>query len=97
MTEQQIVVFFVKLFISLTVMTICEINQSKPYYYKREILGSCIVLALCPLTIAIVMYFVTAYLLRMYPYSVVRGFMWPIEVHRNIVKSITNRYPSRKF
>lgn len=95
MTEHFFIVLFAKLFIGLAVITLCEINQARPYYFKREIILGCLVIALCPLFMNVVMYLVAAYLLRLYPYGIVRAFMWPIELVRSIVKSLTKRYPTR--
>lgn len=89
--------FFAKLAIFMIIVRLCEANQSRPYYYNWEVVFGSLLVAAVPLAVHAVMYLVTAWMLRAYPYGVVRAMMWPIEIIRGVVKSFTKRYPYRKF
>lgn len=95
MLEHQIFIILGKLLLSFTVVMLAERNQPRPYYYVIEILLGSAVIAATPIVGHVVMYAATAYLLRDYPDSLVRAWLWPVELYRSLVKCITKRYPFR--
>lgn len=96
MLEHAALIMMAKLALSFTIVTLCERNQPRPYYYLLEILIGSLVIAAVPLIGHVVMYAATAYLLRRYPYGTVRAWLWPVELYRAAFKCITNRYPFRR-
>lgn len=96
MLEHAALIIVGKFLISFTLVLICERNQHQPYFYKTEIFLGSIVIAAVPLLGQVVMYIATAYMLRKYPYGIVRAWLWPIELYRSLVKSFSHRYPFRK-
>lgn len=96
MYEYTALIMLGKMMLSFTIVTLCEYNQPRPYYYKLEILLGSMVIAAVPLVGHVILYLATAYLLRHYPYGTVRAWMWPVELYRAAFKRITNRYPFRR-
>lgn len=96
MLEHQIFIVLGKLLLSFTIVMLTERSQPKPYYYLLEIVLGSLVIAALPMLGHLIMYAATAWLLRRYPNGIIRAWLWPVELYRALVMSLTKRYPFRR-
>jgi hypothetical protein len=97
MLEHAMLIVVAKFATLCGIVLLCEAQQPKPYYYFLEIIIGSAVIAFVPLLGTVLMYFLTAYQLRHYPYGVVRALLWPVELYRSAYKYLFNRYPFRRM
>lgn len=96
MLDYYLIVFVTKFIVSCGIVLYAERRQLRPYYYLREVILASILIAFLPLLGHLIMYAVAGYQLRLYPYGVIRAWLWPVELYRALVMRLTRRYPFRR-
>lgn len=97
MLEHDYLIVGTKFILSCMIILLCEKQQARPYYYFLEIVLGSVVIAVVPLIGHVLAYALMAHHLRHYPYSIVRAWLWPVELYRTAYMQLFRRYPYRKI